>query len=199
MPDLVIILVLHSMVQFPAMASAASKPPPSTVAKAAGGDLSRRSAAPSRSSSTPLCSTSGPHRGRGAPAPRTLEEQQAVLGGQARGLLETLGGLREVWPRVRSHCRFRDRGTEYGNKSGIKWMSGGTKRQCDRALRSATTAPLQQHSSATQFGGTIQQHNPAAHATGHAGHPAVSEDDRARGEPGVAGDLRARPATFLTG
>ena len=82
------------------------------------------------------------------PAPTTavaehqhLEEQQAVLGGQARGLLEALGGLREVRPRVRSHCRFRNRSTEYVSKTGIKWMSGGTKRQCDGALRSATAAP----------------------------------------------------------
>jgi hypothetical protein len=34
----------------------------------------------------------------------------------------------------RSHCRFRNRGTEYVSTSGMKWMSGGTKRQCDRAL-----------------------------------------------------------------
>jgi hypothetical protein len=37
-------------------------------------------------------------------------------------------------PRVRSHCRFRSRGTEYVSESGMKWISGGTKRQCDRAL-----------------------------------------------------------------
>ena len=36
-------------------------------------------------------------------------------------------------PRVRSHCRFRHRGTEYVSESGIKWMSGSTKRQRDRA------------------------------------------------------------------
>jgi hypothetical protein len=36
--------------------------------------------------------------------------------------------------RVQSHCRFRKRGTEYVSESGIKWMSGGAKRQCDRAL-----------------------------------------------------------------
>ena len=28
--------------------------------------------------------------------------------------------------RVRSHCRFRKRGTDYVGESGIKWMSGGT-------------------------------------------------------------------------
>jgi hypothetical protein len=37
-------------------------------------------------------------------------------------------------PRVRSHCCFRNRGTEYISESGIKWMSGSTTRQCDRAL-----------------------------------------------------------------
>jgi hypothetical protein len=37
-------------------------------------------------------------------------------------------------PRVRSHCRFRNRGTDYISESGMKWMSGGAKRQCDRAL-----------------------------------------------------------------
>ena len=37
-------------------------------------------------------------------------------------------------PRVRSHCRFINRGTDPLSKSGIKWMSGSTKRQCDRAL-----------------------------------------------------------------
>ena len=28
----------------------------------------------------------------------------------------------------RSHCRFRNRGIEYISESGMKWMSGGTKR-----------------------------------------------------------------------
>jgi hypothetical protein len=36
--------------------------------------------------------------------------------------------------RVRSHRRFRDRATEYVSEYGIKWMSGNTKRRCDRAL-----------------------------------------------------------------
>jgi hypothetical protein len=36
--------------------------------------------------------------------------------------------------RVRSHYCFRNRGTEYVRKYGMKWMSGSTKRQCDRAL-----------------------------------------------------------------
>jgi hypothetical protein len=35
--------------------------------------------------------------------------------------------------RVRSHCRFRNRSTEYVSEYGMKWMGGSTKRQCDRA------------------------------------------------------------------
>ena len=31
-------------------------------------------------------------------------------------------------------CRFRNTGTKYVSESGIKWMGGSTKRQCDRAL-----------------------------------------------------------------
>jgi hypothetical protein len=47
-----------------------------------------------------------------------------------------LGGRGALWrgprqPRVQSHRRFRNRGTEY--VSGIPRMSGGAKRQCDRA------------------------------------------------------------------
>ena len=36
-------------------------------------------------------------------------------------------------PGVRSPCHFRNRGTDYTSESGIKRMSGGAKRQCDRA------------------------------------------------------------------
>ena len=32
-----------------------------------------------------------------------------------------------AWSRVRSHRRFRDRGTEYVSDSGMKWMSRGAK------------------------------------------------------------------------
>jgi hypothetical protein len=41
---------------------------------------------------------------------------------------------RRARTRVRSHCRFRNRGTEYVRDFGIKWMSSSTKRRCDRAL-----------------------------------------------------------------
>jgi hypothetical protein len=37
-------------------------------------------------------------------------------------------------PGVRSHRRFRKRGTEYVSESGMERMGGSTKRQCDRAL-----------------------------------------------------------------
>ena len=36
--------------------------------------------------------------------------------------------------RVRSHCRFRNRVTDSLSEYGMKWMSGSTKRQCDRTL-----------------------------------------------------------------
>jgi hypothetical protein len=34
--------------------------------------------------------------------------------------------------RARSNCR--NRGTDYISESGMKWISGGARRQCDRAL-----------------------------------------------------------------
>jgi hypothetical protein len=37
--------------------------------------------------------------------------------------------------RVRSHCRFRNKGTEYLSKSDMIWMNGTTKRHCDRTLQ----------------------------------------------------------------
>ena len=33
--------------------------------------------------------------------------------------------------RARRHCRFRNRGTDSLRESGIKWVSGSTKRRCD--------------------------------------------------------------------
>ena len=50
-------------------------------------------------------------------------------------------------PRVRSHCRFRYRGTEYVSKSGMKWMSGSTKRQCNRACPSLSPLSVASHAS----------------------------------------------------
>jgi hypothetical protein len=43
-------------------------------------------------------------------------------------------------PRVRPHCRFRNRGAEFVSVSGMKWMSGSAKRQCDRALPEPPTS-----------------------------------------------------------
>ena len=36
--------------------------------------------------------------------------------------------------RVSSHCRFINRAIDYLSESGMKWMSGGAKRQCGRTL-----------------------------------------------------------------
>jgi hypothetical protein len=49
---------------------------------------------------------------------------------RAAGFIVT---ARSTWG-VRSHCRFRNRGTLSVSRSGIKWRGGGTKRQRDRAL-----------------------------------------------------------------
>jgi hypothetical protein len=62
----------------------------------------------------------------GAFAPRVLSRRVPT---RAQSETWLLAGLR-----VRSHCRFRNRGTEYASEYGMKWMSGCTKRQCDRAL-----------------------------------------------------------------
>ena len=34
---------------------------------------------------------------------------------------------------VLSHCRFKNRCTEYVSEYGMKWMGGGAERQCGRA------------------------------------------------------------------
>jgi hypothetical protein len=64
---------------------------------------------------------------RASPAGARVERQAARPGAAAAS----------AWPlhrRVRSHCRFRNRGTEDVSKSGTKRMGGGTTRQCGRAL-----------------------------------------------------------------
>jgi hypothetical protein len=50
---------------------------------------------------------------------------------------EGRAGILKALARVRSHCRFRNRGTEYVSESGVKRMNGSRKRQCERALASA--------------------------------------------------------------
>ena len=54
---------------------------------------------------------------------------RAAAVGIHRGRAERAGQRR-----VRSHCHFITRGTEYISKSGMNWMIGSTKRQCGRAL-----------------------------------------------------------------
>jgi hypothetical protein len=44
-------------------------------------------------------------------------------------------------PRIRSQCRFRNRGTDYLSESGIKWTSGSAKGQCDRARPAPASPP----------------------------------------------------------
>jgi hypothetical protein len=42
---------------------------------------------------------------------------------------------RRCWaPRVRSHRRVRKSGTEHVSGSGMRWVSRGAERRCDRAL-----------------------------------------------------------------
>jgi hypothetical protein len=43
-------------------------------------------------------------------------------------------------PKVRSHRRFRNRGTDYLTGFGVKWLSGSKKRQCGRALQRPSVA-----------------------------------------------------------
>jgi hypothetical protein len=59
------------------------------------------------------------------PQPRRLGAREYKTRRQRRGGSQT---------RARSHCRFRSRGIEYVRKSGMKRMSGGAKRRCNRAL-----------------------------------------------------------------
>jgi hypothetical protein len=85
--------------------------------------------------------------------PRRTQRSAGRWGG-ARGVVDVAGAGRTrvsalaCWkepsatrkgapPGIRSHCRFRNRSTEYVSESGMKWMSGGTKRQCGRALAPA--------------------------------------------------------------
>jgi hypothetical protein len=65
------------------------------------------------------------HRGR-RPLPPDNGGPAAVRARRSPGL-RALG-------RVRSHCRFRYRGNQYVSESCMKSVSGGAKRQCDRAL-----------------------------------------------------------------
>jgi hypothetical protein len=45
-------------------------------------------------------------------------------------------------PRVRPHCRFRNRGAYYDGESGMRWAGGRAERQCDRAPGRASSTIL---------------------------------------------------------
>jgi hypothetical protein len=60
-------------------------------------------------------------------------------------LLPVLHEPRRGAARARSHYRFRKSGTDYFCESSMKWMSGGAKRQCDRALGAAPGRLRQRH------------------------------------------------------
>jgi hypothetical protein len=75
-------------------------------------------------------------RGGGTGGPREERGQHAPLVAAV-----SRGGLDGEVTRVRSHCHFRNRGADSLSESGIKWMSGGTKRQCDRALMRYSSVP----------------------------------------------------------
>jgi hypothetical protein len=53
-------------------------------------------------------------------------------------------------PGVRSHGRLRNRGTEYASGSGVKWVRGGAKRRCDRALGAPRAAAASCSAAAAQ-------------------------------------------------
>ena len=78
--------------------------------------------------------------------------------------------------RVRSHCRFKNRGTEYVSESVMKWMSGGTKRECDRALskvrrRTSQAGALDRRAALLQSAkGNANQLIPKAHGRGTVPH-----------------------------
>jgi hypothetical protein len=55
--------------------------------------------------------------------------------------------LERAGPGVRSHCRFRRRGSEYVRESGITRVCGGAKRPCDRARSSRDPTARSQRSS----------------------------------------------------
>jgi hypothetical protein len=54
---------------------------------------------------------------------------------------ETRSGYLQTHRRVRSHRRFRDRGTKPLRESGAKWMSGGAKWMSGDAKQESVTEP----------------------------------------------------------
>jgi hypothetical protein len=65
--------------------------------------------------------------------PEYYSHLMALERGTAAAPAAAVDGLRTG--RVRSHCRFRKRGTACLRESGIKWMNSSAKRRCDRTLR----------------------------------------------------------------
>jgi hypothetical protein len=73
------------------------------------------------------------YRGRG-PSPAASSPWRTARTSWTGGCAQQGSVALSLGTRIRSHCRFRNSGTEYDRESGMKWMRGGTKRQCDRAL-----------------------------------------------------------------
>ena len=91
-----------------------------------------------------------PPRGRAAASrPARLGSGRIVVSGYVRefGVKRMSGGAKRQCdralsvPRVRSHCRFRKRGTDYTSEYGIKWVSGSTKRHCEQAPGAPSPGP----------------------------------------------------------
>jgi hypothetical protein len=75
-------------------------------------------------------------------------------------------GVLKKPPRVRSHRRFRNRGTEYVSESGMKWMSGRTKRHCGRALHTAAATGLLRPPTGATAGRPRRAHPPVRRPQG---------------------------------
>jgi hypothetical protein len=68
---------------------------------------------------------------------RVADDTRDVVAGQARAppaCASRAGSAAGALSRGRWHCRFRYSDTSSVSKSGIIWMSGSPKRQCNRAL-----------------------------------------------------------------
>ena len=85
---------------------------------------------------------------RGALAPRPPAAGSARRRCPAAAAAAAAAGARPWPPGVRSHRRVRNRGTEYVSESGIKWMSGSTKR---RALRGPCRGPARRWRSRARY------------------------------------------------
>jgi hypothetical protein len=60
--------------------------------------------------------------------PRERRPREAEMRPYRPDPAQELRAEAEGVPRIRSHCRLRSRGTEYVSDSGMKRMSGSTKR-----------------------------------------------------------------------